>query len=119
MLGEWYGDDVVQTDVASQNSNQCQAAVTTGKLQPRRSHQSTANAEPSSSEFHFIPTPGIVPRNDNLCNAVRPPAVAVCSEILSQSFSVDSMVDDLQQMEENEQAMMKSKRAKNRRIAKR
>ncbi|KAL2557665.1 Uncharacterized protein Fot_02404 [Forsythia ovata] len=83
-LQEWYGDDVVQTDVASQNSNQCQAAVTKGKLQPRRSHQSAANAtsEPSPSEFYFIPTPGIVPRNDNLCNAVGPPAVVVGSKIL-------------------------------------
>ncbi|KAL2533189.1 Uncharacterized protein Adt_06540 [Abeliophyllum distichum] len=118
---EWYGDDVVQlqTDVASQNANQCQADVTKGKLQPRRSRQSAANvtSEPSPSEFHFMPTPRIVSRNHNMCNAVGPPLVAVGSEILSQGFSVDNMVDDLQQMEKNEQARMKSKRAKNKRIA--
>ncbi|KAL2521549.1 hypothetical protein Fot_25557 [Forsythia ovata] len=101
--------------------SECQPDVTKDKLQPRRSRQSAANAtsEPSPSEFHFMPIPGIVPRNHDMCNTVGPPPFAVGSEILSQDFSVDNMVDDLQQMEENEQVRMKSKRAKHRRIARR
>ncbi|KAL2513973.1 Uncharacterized protein Fot_27944 [Forsythia ovata] len=122
LFADWYGDDVVQleTDVASQNANQCQPDVTKDKLQSRRSRQSasTATSKPSPSDFHFMPTPRIVPRNSD-----EPPSDVMASELLnevhSQSFSFDNMVDELQQMEEDEQVRMKSKRAKNRRIAKR
>ncbi|KAL2489736.1 Uncharacterized protein Fot_43028 [Forsythia ovata] len=98
-----------------------------GKLQPRRSHPlastAAATAEPSQPEFHFMPTPGIIPATTDMYNANGPPLDVpnVMMDDLQQthSFSFDNMVDDLQQMQDDEQLRKKSKRAKNRRVLRR
>ncbi|KAL2484794.1 hypothetical protein Adt_29550 [Abeliophyllum distichum] len=106
-------------DVAGQNVSQTSTAM--GKFQPRRSHPaaSTAASEPSRSEFHFMPTPRIIPATTDLSNANGPPPDVPDDMVddlqQTHSFSFDNMVDDLQQIRDDEQLRKKSKRAKSRR----
>ncbi|KAL2526769.1 Uncharacterized protein Adt_11823 [Abeliophyllum distichum] len=108
------------------------ASTAKGKLQPRRSKKlaSTSTCELEPPEFHFMPTPSFIPATSDMYTTIGPDPdvqpigmenanlLELMNELQSQSFSFDSMVDDLQQMQEDEQAKMKSKRAKNRRVVK-
>ncbi|KAL2541323.1 Uncharacterized protein Adt_02301 [Abeliophyllum distichum] len=120
---DWFGPAAV-----SQNESQTSASTAKGKLQPRRSQQSAAAAtsKPAPSEFHFMPTPGIIPANSDLYTTEGPaPAMQptgmenvvtseLMTEVQTQSFSVDNMVDYLNQIREEEQ-VSQNKRLKNRR----
>ncbi|KAL2521273.1 Uncharacterized protein Fot_25196 [Forsythia ovata] len=64
--------------------------------------------EPQQAEFQFMPTPGIISQH------ISGPHAALPWNHLQPNLSLDSMVDDLQLMENEEQARMKIKRSKNR-----
>ncbi|KAL2552618.1 hypothetical protein Fot_06237 [Forsythia ovata] len=108
---DWFGHATV-----SQNESQTLASTAKGKLQPRRSQNSATPAtfEPAPSEFYFMPTPGIIPANsvvytiEGPASDLQPAGMenAVTSllmtEVQTQSFSLDNMVDDLNQIQEDE-----------------
>ncbi|KAL2500484.1 Histone H4 [Forsythia ovata] len=74
---------------------------------------SSQSHEPISgpaAEFQFMPTPGIIPQHTS------GPAAAFPGNDMQPNFSFENMVDDLQFMENEEQARMKAQRAKNRSI---
>ncbi|KAL2523865.1 Uncharacterized protein Adt_08919 [Abeliophyllum distichum] len=120
---DWFGPAAV-----SQNGSQTSASTAKGKLQPRRSQQSAAasTSKPAPSEFHFMPTPGIIPANSDLYTTEGPAPTMqpagmenvvtseLMTEVQTQSFFVDNMVDDLNQIREEEQ-VCQNKRLKNRR----
>ncbi|KAL2521774.1 hypothetical protein Fot_25697 [Forsythia ovata] len=80
------------------------------KLHPRRATQSASSQppDPQQAEFQFMPTPGIISQH------ISGPHAALPQNHLQANLSLGSMVDDLQLMENEEQAMMKTKRSKNR-----
>ncbi|KAL2522709.1 CASP-like protein, partial [Forsythia ovata] len=85
------------------------------KLQPRRAtnlalSQSHEPLSGPAAEFQFMPTPGIIPQHTS------GPAAAFSTNDMQPNFSFENMVDDLQLMENEEQARMKAQRAKNRSI---
>ncbi|KAL2553936.1 Uncharacterized protein Fot_07555 [Forsythia ovata] len=109
---DWFGHATV-----SQNESQTLASTAKGKLQPRRSQNSATPAtfEPAPSEFYFMHTPGIIPANSDVYTTEGPapdlqPAgmenamtSLLMTEVQTQSFSLDNMVDDLNQIQEDEQ----------------
>ncbi|KAL2533455.1 Uncharacterized protein Adt_06806 [Abeliophyllum distichum] len=86
-----------------------------GKLQPRRATKSASSQthEPLSgpaAEFQFMPTPSVIPQH------MSGPAADIPGNDLQQNLSFENMVDDLQLMQNEEQARMKAQRAKNKSI---
>ncbi|KAL2500994.1 Uncharacterized protein Fot_34842 [Forsythia ovata] len=79
----------------------------TAKLHPQRSTQSASSQLPEP-QFEFMPTPGIISQD------ISGPQTALPRNHLQPNLSLDSMVDDLQLMENEEQARMKTNRSKNR-----
>ncbi|KAL2522196.1 Uncharacterized protein Fot_26119 [Forsythia ovata] len=87
---------------------------------------SASTSEAAASDFNFMPTPGIIPADMYTTDGPEPnlqPAgmtnanlSELMNEVQTQSFSFDNMIDDLQQMQEDEQVRMNSKRAKKTRV---
>ncbi|KAL2463862.1 Serine/threonine-protein kinase PBS1 [Forsythia ovata] len=123
LASQTYDPSIVKRNVLSTNQtgpnykNSCilEKYYLLTKLQPRRATNlaSSQSHEPLSgpaAEFQFMPTPGIIPQHTS------GPATAFPGNDIQPNFSFENMVDDLQLMENEEQARMKAQRAKNRSI---
>ncbi|KAL2557786.1 uncharacterized protein Fot_02525 [Forsythia ovata] len=113
-VAEWLANDLDHT--CSQRSSQIDKGRSRAKLVPRRPITSLGDEveqlPPPPSEFQFMPTPGIGLTNDVHVDKSGPSLTMPTPAITS----LQTMVEDLQEIENQENAKKRATRAKNFRV---